>query len=393
MLASRRGNAMQLVDTTVFFSPTSGGVKRYLTAKHAWLATHSTHRHSILVPGSSTCLAPGGISTIAGVRLPFTFNYRLPLSPGTWTRMLHALEPDLIEAGDVFHPAWCAAHVARARNIPLVGFFHSNLAQLVARRAGASAERAVRRYMRQVYAQCDLVLAPSRLMCAYLARLGVAHNAYQPLGVDTEVFSPARRTLDLRRLLALPDDTRLLVFAGRLSEEKNLHVLRAAMALLGRPYHLLLIGGGRVRRPSQNVSVMPYRRDSVELAQWPASADALVHAGSSETFGLVIVEAMACGRPVVGVRAGSVPELIDERVGELAQPESAASMAQAIRRLYERDPDALGANARERALQRFTWSHVLQLQLASYAGLFGRQRDAGALRVEESVRDRYGVQS
>ena len=54
-----------------------------------------------------------GISTVAGVALPFTFNYRLPLSPRPWTRMLFALEPDLIEVGDVFHPAWCAAQARR----------------------------------------------------------------------------------------------------------------------------------------------------------------------------------------------------------------------------------------------------------------------------------------
>ena len=371
---------MQLVDTTVFFSPTSGGVKRYLTAKHAWLAARGSHCHSILVPGNRTRLRPGDISTVAGIPLPCTFNYRLPLSARTWTRMLFALEPDLIEAGDVFHPAWCAAHVARARNIPLVAFFHSHLAQVLARRFGCGVERVITRYLRHVYAKFDLVLAPSRLMCAYLARLGVARSVYQPLGVDTEVFSPARRTLDLRRLLALPDDARLLVFAGRFSEEKNLHVLREAMALLDKPYHLLLIGGGRSARPSHNVTMLPYRRDSIELARWLASADALVHAGSSETFGLVIVEAMACGRPVIGVRAGAVPELVDERVGELAEPESAASMARSIRRLYERDLDALGASARARALQRFTWSHVLQLQLASYASVSGWSRAAGDVR-------------
>jgi alpha-1,6-mannosyltransferase len=371
---------MRLVDTTLFFSPTSGGVKRYLTAKHAWLATHTAHRHSILVPGSDTRLRPGDISTVAGIRLPFTFNYRLPLSLHTWTRMLFALEPDLIEVGDVFHPAWCAAQVARERNIPLIGFFHSHLAQLLGRRFGSGIERAVTRYLRQVYSQFDLVLAPSRLMSAYLAQLGIARCAYQPLGVDTEVFSPARRELDLRRVLQLTDDARLLVFAGRFSEEKNLPVLRQAMALLGKPYHLVLIGGGRAARLSHNVSVLPYRRDSVEVAQWLASADALVHAGSSETFGLVIVEAMACGRPVVGVRAGAVPELVDEQVGELAEPDSGTSMAQAIRRLYERDLDALGARARERALRRFTWTQVLQLQLNSYASVLGRSRELGGVQ-------------
>jgi len=373
---------MHLVDTTLFFSPTSGGVKRYLTAKHDWLRTRTAHRHSILVPGERTRLLPDGISTIAGPRLPGTFNYRLPLSPRTWREMLDELGPDLIEAGDAFHPAWCAAAVARRRNVPLVAFFHSNLAQLLGRRFGNGIESAVVRYLRSVYERFDLVLAPSRAMCAYLARLGLARTALQPLGVDTEIFSPARRTLDLRRMLGLAEDTRLLVFAGRFSEEKNLHVLRAAVAMLGRPYHLLLIGGGRSARPRPDVTVLPYRRDSLELSQYLASADALVHAGSSETFGLVIVEAMACGRPVVGVRAGAVPELVDERVGELAAPDDARSMAQAIRRLYERDLAGLGAAARQRALSRFTWSHSLGILLANYAGVYAGSRSLPALSVD-----------
>lgn len=365
---------MHLVDTTLFFSPTSGGVKRYLTAKHTWLRAHTAHRHSILVPGEQRLLQPGGISTIPGMRLPGTFNYRLPLSRASWRSMLDALEPDLIEVGDAFHPAFCAATVARRRNIPLVAFFHSNLVQLLGRRFGRGIEQAVTRYLRAVYDRFDLVLAPSRAMCSYLRRLGIERTALQPLGVDTEIFAPARRTLDLRRALQLPDDARLLVYAGRFSEEKNLEVLRGAVALLGKPYHLLLVGGGRSARPSQHITILPYRRDSLELAQWLASADALVHAGSSETFGLVILEAMACGRPVVGVRAGAVPELVDGRVGELAEPDSAIHMAEAIRRLYTRNLDALGRAARQRVLSRFTWTHSLNLQLASYASVFAGSR-------------------
>lgn len=365
---------MHLVDTTLFFSPTSGGVKRYLTAKHEWLRTRTAHRHTIVVPGERTCLAPDAITTIAGMRLPGTFNYRLPLSMRTWRSVLDALEPDLIEVGDAFHPAWCAAAVAQRRNIPLVAFFHSDLARLLGRRFGAGVESAVARYLRAVYSRFDLVLAPSRTMCAYLARIGIARTALQPLGVDTTVFAPSRRTLDLRRLLGLARQARLLVFAGRFSEEKNLEVLRGAMRLLGPRYQLLLIGGGRRRQPSGNVTVLPYRRDSVELAQWLASADALVHAGTAETFGLVIIEAMACGRPVVGVRAGAVPELIDQRVGELAEPHSSASMAEAVRRLFARDLEAVGAAGRERVLRRYSWSNSLGIQLASYAGVLAGAR-------------------
>ncbi|HXY75688.1 MAG TPA: glycosyltransferase, partial [Steroidobacteraceae bacterium] len=168
-----------------------------------------------------------------------------------------------------------------------------------------------------------------------------------------------------------------LVYAGRFSPEKNLPVLLKAFARLGAPYHLLLIGGGeRVTRPAANITMLPYRRNSEELAQWIASADALVHAGTKETFGLVILEAMACGRPVIAPRAGAFPELIDESVGTLVAPNSPASMAEAIAALYERDLDAIGAAGRARVLRHFTWSRAFHTQIATYASLVGAPRQA-----------------
>jgi alpha-1,6-mannosyltransferase len=366
---------MHLVDTTLFYSPTSGGVKRYLSAKHAWLAQHTPHRHSILVPGARTRLLPGGVSTVAGMRLPATGGYRLPLSPRRWADLLSALTPDLIEVGDAFHPAWCAWQAARPRSIPLVAFFHSNLVGLVGRRCSGLREPVIR-YLRWLYGHFDLVFAPSHVMCSLLQEFGIRHVALQPLGVDTQTFSPLRRTLDLRGRLGLAPDTRLLVYAGRFSAEKNLDVLQDAVTRLGPPYHVLLIGGTQARRLSAQISVLPYRRDGVELAQWLASADALVHAGSEETFGLVVLEAMACARPVVAVRAGALPELVDEQVGQLAKPLSAASLAQAIEALYQRDLDALGRAAHERVLRRFSWDSALQLQLAGYARVCGPPRAA-----------------
>jgi alpha-1,6-mannosyltransferase len=363
---------MHLVDTTLFFSPTSGGVRRYLMAKHQWLQAHTAHRHSLLVPGIATELLPGGISTIAGWKVPGTFNYRLPLAPRRWVQMLDALEPDLIEVGDVFHPAWCALRAARRRGAPLLAFFHSNFPRLAGRRLGRLVEAGLNSYLRRVYERMDLVLAPSRLMCEYLAGLGLENTALQPLGVDTDIFSPQRRRPDLRRTLRLADDTRLLIYAGRFSSEKNIDVLLGAMRLLGERYHLLMVGGGESARPATNITVQPYRRDSIELATTIASCDALVHAGCSETFGLVIIEALASGIPVVGANAGAVPEHVDETVGMLAPPGDAAGMAAAVASLYERDLASLGRAARARALQRYTWSRALQLLLGHYASVAGQ---------------------
>jgi len=366
---------VHLVDATLFYSPTSGGVKRYLTAKHAWLAAHTSWEHTIVVPGRDTHIERGNVCTLAGYPVPCTFNYRLPLNPRRWTRLLDALEPTLIEAGDVFHPAWAGWLVAQRRGIPLVGFYHSNLPQLMGWRIGGRVtESVLGRYVRLVYERCDLVLTPSRLMCEYLQSLGVTHAVHQPLGVDTEAFNPARRNDRVRERLGLPPEARVLVYAGRFAEEKNLPVLFQAFAQLGAPYHLVLIGGARSARPAANVTMLPYRRNTHELAQWLASADALVHAGTKETFGLVILEAMACGRPVVAARAGAFPEFVDEEVGALAEPHSAAGMAETIAALYERDLDAVGAAARARVLRHFTWNRAFHTQLASYASLVGAQR-------------------
>jgi alpha-1,6-mannosyltransferase len=366
-----------LVDTTLFYSPTSGGVRRYLTAKHAWLTAHSRWQHTLVVPGERDLTEHGGVCTLAGHAVPGTFNYRLPLDPRRWVRMLDALQPDLIEAGDAFHPAWAAWRLARRRDIPLAAFYHSNLPQIISRRFGGRlTERALGRYVSWLYERFDVVFAPSRLMRDLLNGLGVQHAVHQPLGVDAEIFHPQRRGGWLRQRLGLEPAARLLVYAGRFAGEKNVPVLLEAFARLGSPYHLLLIGGSREARPAANVTILPYRRDSVELAQWLASADALVHAGTKETFGLVILEAMACGRPVVAARAGAIPEFVDEGVGMLAEPGSGAAMAEAVAGLYERDLEALGANARARVLRTFTWSRAFQGQMATYRALLGRERVA-----------------
>jgi alpha-1,6-mannosyltransferase len=348
---------MHVVDATLFFSPTSGGVKRYLLAKHEWMRTHTNWRHTLVVPGDVDSRLPGGISTIAGGLVPGAFNYRL---------------------GDAFHPAWAAASVASRRGIPLIAFYHSNFPQLAGRRLGGSVQKLIEWYVKLTYERCAQVLAPSRYMVDYLHSIGVRHATCHPLGVDTEVFSPARRGRDLRAELELPARTRLLVFAGRCSREKNIPALEQAFARLGRGHHLLLIGGGAARRDG-NVTRIPYCRDNETLASWFAAADGFVHAGKHETFGLVLLEAMACGRPVVAMRAGAVPELVPESAGILATPHedvaiAAANVAEAVSALYERDLDALGVAARAHVEANYSWSRTLQQLMTRYQVATGVMR-------------------
>lgn len=363
---------MHLLDMTLFYAPQSGGVKRYLTAKHAWLQAHTQVQHTLLVPGASNC--PRQASGVVGVRsplLPFAQGHRLPVNLRKWLRAVRELKPDLIEAEDPYQLSWLALRAGAELGVPVVGFYHSDLPRLLAARFGVTAERYAQAYVRRIYSRFDSVLAPSRLLIEKLHGLGVDKVHHQPLGVDTTLFRPDHRDNTLRWRLNLPEHTRLLVYAGRFSREKKLPVLLKALALLGRPYHLLLVGGGHSLPAQSNVTVWPYRADTQELAKLMASCDALVHPGDQETFGLVVLEALACGLPVIGMAAGGVAELVDAEVGLLVPPRNPPALAEAISALYEADMCQLGLNARRKAENHYNWNVIMPQLLGQYAALLG----------------------
>ena len=287
---------MHVADITMFYAKESGGVRRYLTAKRRWLQHHARYCHSLLVPGAhDTPAVPGDIINLRSPRIACTNGYRLPLRPGRWHATLRALQPDLIEVGDPYHLAWVALDAGQRLGIPVVGFYHSDLPRLVHMRLGRSAGRLAARYVRSLYRHFDCVLAPSAVMVRQLQSMDIAQAVQQPLGVDTRCFAPQRRDPWLRRQLGLTPETRLLVYVGRFAREKNLPLLFAAMRRLGRPYHLLLVGSGVDLPAQRNVTCWPYQSDAAALARVIASCDALVHPGHQETFGLIVLEAMACG--------------------------------------------------------------------------------------------------
>lgn len=358
-----------LVDTTLFFSPTSGGVRRYLLAKQNWLTDHPWLRHTLLVPGPRSEGRAGGTVTVASPRVPGAGGYRCPVRPFAWRRRLEALEPDLIEFGDPYHPGWLALEAGHRLGVPVVGFYHSDLPSVLGSRLGRAVRAPGEAYVAALYQRADLVLAPSAVMTDALHALGVPGARWQPLGVDTDLFHPSRRDPRLRERLGLARSTRLLVFAGRFSRDKQLRVLEAAAQRLGAPYHLLLVGGQRLERRSERITVCPYQRDQRALATLLASADLLVHAGDRETFGLIAIEALACGTPVVAANAAALPELVDETVGALATPGDPGSFAEAIDGVWARSRETLSAAARRRAEERYAWRRVFSSLLRQYARL------------------------
>ena len=368
-----------LVDTTMFYAPRSGGVKRYLTAKRAWFArARPDVRHTLVVPGPFTSAEQNGLVTVGSVKIPFGNGYRWPTSVPKWTRELVRLRPDLIEAGDPFGPGRAAIEAGQHLGVPVIGFCHGDPSAQAKLHFGDWAEAPARKRLAEVLSRFDRVVAASRHIADRLAEAGIPDVAIQPLGVDTEIFHPKRRDRDgIRRRLGLSPSTRLLVFAGRPAKEKNIDALVDAAALLGPDYHLLLISAGLGVRWQENVTALPYVRDPRALARLMSSADVFVHANDKEPFGLIVLEAMACGLPLVGPGSGGFAELADMEVGQLAEQATAEGLAEAIRAVFERDLDALSRASRARAVTRYGWDHVFTSLSSLYAGLTGAPAFAG----------------
>lgn len=363
-----------LVDTTMLYAPKSGGVKRYLTAKRAWLARRRRDvTHSLVVPGAVTRLQAEGLVTVAAPKLPFTDGYRCPTRPMKWGQVLQALQPDLIEAGDPYVPGHAVLDAAEMLGVPAVAFTHTDAVALAQLHLGDWATHPVLKAWATFCKRFDKVVAPSGYIRERLADYGVDQVEVQHLGVDLELFHPMRADrAALRQRLGLGPEARLLMFAGRPSREKNLEALVGAVQRLGAPYHLVLIGAGRDLCDEDRVICLGYERDPVKLAGVMASCDALVHANANEAFGLVVLEALACGLPVVGPLQGGIGELIDESVGQRARRADGVGMAETIEALFMRDVEAVSAAARRRAVERHGWDATFEGLMRIYGELLSQ---------------------
>jgi alpha-1,6-mannosyltransferase len=375
----REPDAFHLVDATMFWSPRSGGVKSYLRAKNAFLQHDPRIRQTVVVPGAVRAASP----QVPGLPLPFSAGYRFPRSRQSAARVLAGLSPDVIEVGDPYQMAWATLDAGQHAGVPVCAFYHSNLLDMAQRLAGRHARKMAAAYVRKLYPHFDRVFAPSAHVVSQLHDLGIDRAVLQPLGVDTDVFRPQPADGSWRRRHGIAPDDIVLLYVGRFAPEKNLHLLADAVDRLGAPYVLATIGHGPVRISGTRVRVLPYEPGREALARAYADANAFVHAGDQETFGLAVLEALACGLPVVGCRRGGVGDLVIDEVGVTVPPGSAEAFARAIASLRQRDAETLSRAARNHAL-RYDWRSVFPPLIQHY-----RQLSHGTERIHDAVPDRF----
>ena len=381
---------MKIVDLTQFYSPVSGGVKRYLHEKIDYIENCTgTDKHVLVVPGKKTTVRARGRTRVYTIRSPLVSRaaqYRALLNLRAVERILRSERPDVIESGDPYQLGWKAISVGRALKIPVVGFYHSHFPEAYLRSSakllGKTATRRVmklsRAYVRKLYNQCAATLVASDRLAQVLREWGVQNIRVLSLGVNIDIFHPDRSNAEATRASFKADPNRkLLLYVGRLAKEKNTAKLFRAFEILHRrrpnDFHLLVIGDGsqrsqlgKLQERTKNVSWIRYCAEPRELARYYRAADLFVHPGVQETFGLVALESQACGTPVVGIRGSAMDDLIFHEQTDWAQENTAEALANAIEEMSEKDLPRLGKEAAERAAQSHAWPRIFERLFCIY---------------------------
>lgn len=381
---------MKICDLTQFYSPVSGGVRRYIEQKALYVRNHCPgSRHVLIVPGETTGRSGDEtcrVYTIASPLVSRTSRYRVLLKLHLVEEVLERENPDIIESGDPYQLAWKAVASGRGLDIPIVGFYHSHFPEALMRSVSKVSSRAViamwqdvcRRYVKALYNSFEQTFVPSPILADLLRSWGVEKISNIDLGVDTEIFHPAdESTWAMRQELGIPTGRKVLLYVGRLAPEKNVGTLFEAFDLLHQrspgEYQLLAVGDGTWRKSllklkdkTQSVSWLPFCQDPYHLASIYRTADLFVHPGIQETFGLVTLESQACGTPVVGIRGSYMDRIIFSNQAQWASENSPLSLADAIEAKFHEDLRKSGLIASQTARHQYSWKTVFSRLFSIY---------------------------
>ncbi|HTX27568.1 MAG TPA: glycosyltransferase [Streptosporangiaceae bacterium] len=369
---------MRIVRLANFVAPQSGGLRTCLRELGAgYLA--AGHEPVLIIPGakdSDEQTEQGRVITLHGPRAQFLGGYRVLMRKRKVAALLGELKPDTLEVSDRATLRW-TGRWARGHGVPAAMVSHESLTALLAMmpvgfpglwRAIADAlnRRTARSYQR--------VICTTEWAAAEFEQVGADNLVRAPLGVDLEIFTPARRSAALRTCYAAPGET-LLVHCGRLSAEKKPQRSLTTLATLrasGLDARLVVAGDGPLRAPLERVAArsgLPvtfagFLRGRTDLATLLASADVAIAPGPVETFGLAALEALACGTPVVVSAESALPEVVGEAGAGVAGEDLAAGVTDVLSW-----PEAERRAAARARAERYAWPAAVQAFLAVHEDL------------------------
>ena len=375
---------MKIAFFTETFLPKVDGIVTRLTKTVQHLMAAGDEVLIFCPEGAPSSYMGAQVVGVPAVPLPLYPELKLALPRPAVAEALERFQPDLVH---VVNPAVLGLGgiwLAKTKGFPLVASYHTHLPKYLEHYGMGMLEPLLWELLKAAHNQASLNLCTSTAMVSELRDKGIQHTALWQRGVDTDLFRPELRSEAMReKLLAGRSDTgKLLLYIGRLSAEKQIERIKPVLDAMPDA-RLALVGDGPYRpqlerlfagSPAHFVGYLA----GEELATAYASGDAFVFPSSTETLGLVLLEAMAAGCPVVGANRGGIPDIVTDGLnGCLYEPEGAdggaSSLTAAIERLLGQSGErqALRHNARQEA-ERWGWAGATEQLRGFYRQLLAK---------------------
>lgn len=333
-------------------------------------------------PGDGVSWGPR-VHGVRYVRFPPYPDYRVSLPfPGSWRGALARYRPSLIHVVSPTPMAVWAQRQAARLGIPVVTSFHTDFVAYFRYYGVRPLEPVGWRYLRWFHSRCARTYVPSRAMAAELIDRRFPGIELWSRGIDTARFGSRFRDPELRRAAAGDAETPIVLLVSRLVREKDLGELIDMDRILkprGVRYRLVLVGDGPMRTELEAAlpdALFAGHQTGEALARWYASADVFVFPSTTETFGNVVLEALASGVPAVVVDRGGPQDLIAPgETGFVVPAHRPDAMAHEVERMLL-DPALrarLAARAEQSAADR-DWDTINGRLLESYARVIAESR-------------------
>ena len=366
---------MKIAFFTETFLPKVDGIVTRLTKTIEFLTKNGDEVIVFCPEGCPDSYKGATIVGVAAMPLPLYPELKLGLPGPAVSDKLEEFKPDLVH---VVNPAVLGLGgiwLAKTNNIPLIASYHTHLPKYLEHYGMGMLEPLLWELLKAAHNQALLNLCTSTAMVNELEDKGIQRTALWQRGVDTENFRPELRSEKMREKLfgKYQNTDSLLIYVGRLSAEKQIERIKpvldnipgACLALVGDgPYR------GQLEKIFENTKTnfIGYLSGE-ELASAYASGDIFLFPSSTETLGLVLLEAMAAGCPVIGANKGGIPDIINDGInGCLYNPDEKdngeRSLIEATKKILadKNKKEAMSKEARKEA-EQWSWNQAtLQLQ-------------------------------
>ncbi|MCM3650846.1 glycosyltransferase family 4 protein [Metabacillus litoralis] len=375
---------MRIAIFTDTFAPDVNGVARTLKRFTDYLDANGYEFRVFAPESTNESLFSSHIHRFAS--LPF---FLYPECRLALPNMLHVkaelqrFKPDLIHVATPFNIGLCGLHYAKKLNIPIVGSYHTDFDQYLEYYDLQFFSKFLWKYMHWFHKPLRKIFVPSNETMEQLKRKGFQNLRIWGRGVDCNLFHPNYSKQEVREQFQIKEKY-ILSYVGRLAPEKDIETLLSLSLQLPEKIknqvHWLIVGDGpskeeMSKKAPENMTFAGYLNGE-NLAKVYTSSDIFVFPSPTETFGNVVLEALATGTPVIGANSGGVKNIIQQEVtGYLCEPQNIEQFKHALIHLLENNNlrTNMSEEARTYALSQ-TWDHIFEGLLKDYTDVL-REKD------------------